>query len=309
MATASIAPKRQKITLSRREALWGYILISPWIIGFIVFTAGPMVASAYFSLTEYDVINAPKFVGLGNWAWMFTQDPLFWHSLRVTLTYAVVALPFGLVLGLALALLLNANVPGLTVWRTLYYMPSVVSGVAVSVLWSYIFNPRFGIINWILSWFGIHGPGWLSSVDWALPALIIMGLWGVGGGMIIYLAGLQSIPTPLYEAATIDGANKWHQFWRITLPLITPVIFYNLVIGIIGSFQYFTQAFIMTDGGPANATLFYNLYLYKNTFRYSRLGFGSAMAWFLLFIVLVMTMLVFRSSAAWVYYEGELRRE
>ena len=308
MATVTVK-KRRGLSLSRREAMWAYVLISPWIIGFIVFTAGPMIASAYFSLTEYDVINPPRFVGLGNWVYMFTQDPLFWHSLKVTLTYAIAAIPLGLVLGLALALLLNAKVPGLTIWRTLFYMPSVVSGVAVSVLWSYIFNPRFGIVNWILSWFNIKGPGWLGSVDWALPALIIMSLWGVGGGMIIYLAGLQSIPTTLYEAATIDGANRWQQFLRITLPLITPVILYNLITGIIGTFQYFVQAYIMTDGGPANATLVYNLYLYRNTFRWGRLGFGSAMAWFLMFVVLAMTLLIFRSSAAWVYYEGELRKE
>lgn len=300
---------RRGVTLSRREAFWAYLLISPWIIGFIVFTAGPMVASAYFSLTEYDVINPPRFIGLDNWRYMFAEDLLFWHSLKVTLTYAIAAIPLGLVFGLALALLLNANVPGLTVWRTLFYMPSVVSGVAVSVLWSYIFNPRFGILNWVLSWVSIKGPGWLDSPDWALPALIIMSLWSVGGGMIVYLAGLQSIPTALYEAATIDGANKWQQFWHITLPLITPVIFYNLVTGIIGTFQFFVQAYVMTNGGPANATLVYNLYLYKNTFRWSRLGFGSAMAWFLLFVVLAMTMLIFRSSAAWVYYEGELRKE
>jgi multiple sugar transport system permease protein len=299
--------KRRRLNLSRRETIWAYALISPWIIGFIVFTAGPMIASAVFSLTEYDVHNPPMFIGLTNWRLMFVGDPLFWHSLKVTISYAIVAIPIGLVFGLALALLLNAEVPGLTIWRTLFYMPSVVSGVAVAVLWSYIFNPRFGIVNWILSWFSIKGPGWLNSPDWALPALVIMSLWGVGGGMIVYLAGLQSIPTSLYEAATIDGANRWAQFWRITLPLITPVIFYNLVTGIIGTFQYFTQAYVMTNGGPANATLFYNLYLYRNTFRYARLGFGSAMAWFLLFVVLIMTMLVFRSSAAWVYYEGELR--
>jgi multiple sugar transport system permease protein len=309
LASISIAKKRRRLTLSHREAVWAYALISPWLIGFIVFTAGPMIASLYFSLTEYDVINPPRFIGLANWRSMFAEDPLFWHSLKVTLMYAVAALPLGLVLGLALALLLNAEVPGLMFWRTIYYMPSVVSGVAVAVLWSYVFNPRFGILNWLLSLVGIKGPGWLSSTDWALPAMIIMSLWGVGGGMITYLAGLQGIPTALYEAATIDGATKWQRFWRITLPLITPVIFYNLVTGIIGAFQYFTAAYVMTNGGPANATLFYNLYLYRNTFRYGRLGFGSAMAWFLLFAVLVMTLLIFRSSAVWVYYEGELKKE
>jgi multiple sugar transport system permease protein len=309
MTSADAAKKRRRFSLSRREAIWAYILISPWIVGFIVFTAGPMIASLAFSLTQYDVINPPRFIGLGNWTGMFAGDPLFWHSLKVTLSYAVVALPLSLVFGLALALLLNAKVPGLTVWRTVYYMPSVVSGVAVSVLWSYVFNPRFGILNWVLSLVGIKGPGWLASVDWALPAMIIMSLWGVGGGMIIYLAGLQGIPTVLYEAATIDGANAWQRFWSITLPQITSVIFYNLITGIISTFQFFTPAFIMTNGGPANATLFYNLYLYRNTFRYGRLGFGSAMAWFLLFVVLLLTLLVFRSSEAWVYYEGELRKE
>ncbi len=306
---ATSIKRRKGFTLSRREAMWAYLLISPWLIGFVWLTAGPMIASAVLSFTEYDVINPPRFVGLGNWIYMFTADPLFWHSLKVTLTYAIVAIPLGLVLGLALALLLNTKIPAIAVWRTIYYMPSVVSGVAVAVLWSYIFNPRFGILNWLLSLVGIRGPGWLGSTQWALPALIIMSLWGVGGGMIIYLAGLQSIPTTLYEAATIDGAGAWQRFWRITLPLITPIIFYNLVIGIIGTFQYFVNAYVMTNGGPANATLFYNLYLYRNTFRWGRLGFGSAMAWFLLFIVLVMTLLVFKSSAMWVYYEGELKKE
>ena len=306
---ATSIKRRKGFTLSRREAMWAYLLISPWLLGFVWLTAGPMIASAVLSFTEYDVINPPRFVGLGNWIYMFTADPLFWHSLKVTLTYAIVAIPLGLVLGLALALLLNTKIPAIAVWRTIYYMPSVVSGVAVAVLWSYIFNPRFGILNWLLSIVGIKGPGWLGSTQWALPALIIMSLWSVGGGMIIYLAGLQSIPTTLYEAATIDGAGSWQRFWRITLPLITPIIFYNLVIGIIGTFQYFVNAYVMTNGGPANATLFYNLYLYRNTFRWSRLGFGSAMAWFLLFTVLIMTLLVFKSSAMWVYYEGELKRE
>jgi len=308
MATIGARKKRRVLSLSRREAMWAYILISPWLIGFVWLTAGPMITSAVFTFAEYDLLNPLRFIGLQNWRYMFTQDPLFWHSLKVTLTFSVVALPAGLVLGLALALLLNAKVPGLTIWRTVYYMPSVVAGVAVAVLWNQVFNPRFGIINWMLSWFGIKGPGWLQSPDWALPALIIMSLWGVGGGMIIYLAGLQSIPTTLYEAATIDGASMWQRFSHITLPLITPVIFYNLVIGIIGTFQYFTNAYVMTNGGPANATLFYNLYLYRNTFQYQRLGYGSALAWLLLFIVLVMTALVFRSSSAWVYYEGELKK-
>jgi multiple sugar transport system permease protein len=204
--------------------------------------------------------------------------------------------------------MLNANIPGVSVWRTVYYIPSVLAGVAVAILWSSLFNPRFGIINWILSWFGTKGPGWLSSPDWALPAFIVMSLWGVGGGMIIYLAGLQGIPTTLYDAAMVDGANAWHKLRHVTLPMMTPIIFYNLVMGVIGTFQYFTNAYVMTSGGPAEATLFYNLYLYNNAFSYMKMGYASALAWILFVIVLALTVLIFRSSEAWVYYEGQLRR-
>jgi multiple sugar transport system permease protein len=309
---ASVSVKKRPLTLARREAIWAYALISPWILGFIVFTLGPMVASIYFSLTNLTVTTltrAPKFAGLLNWIKMLTDDPKFWWSFRVTVTYAAAAIPLGLALGLALALLLNAKVPGLRVWRTIFYMPSVLSTVAVAVLWTFIFNPSFGVLNWLLRVTSLwrHPPGWLGSTTWALPALILMSLWGVGGGMIIYLAGLQGIPTTLYEAATIDGAGAAQRFWSITLPMISPVIFYNLITGIIGTFQYFANAFIMTNGGPADATLFYNLYLYRQTFTFGDLAFGSAMAWFLLFVVLVLSLLVFRSSSMWVYYEGELR--
>ncbi|MCL6431516.1 MAG: sugar ABC transporter permease [Anaerolineae bacterium] len=296
------------MTLGRREAIWAYVLISPWIIGFIIFTAGPMVASLFLSMTNYDVVNPPAFLGASNYVKMFTQDRQFWHALRVTLTYAVVAVPLGLTFGFMLALMLNARIPGVSVWRTVYYMPSVVSGVAVAILWSTLFNARFGIVNWVLSWFGIKGPAWLSSPNWALPALIIMSLWGVGGGMIIYLAGLQGIPTTLYDAAKVDGANAWHQLRHVTLPMMTPIIFYNLVMGVIGTFQYFTNAYVMTRGGPVEATLFYNLYLYFNAFSYMKMGYASALAWVLFVIVLLLTLLIFRSSAAWVYYEGSLKR-
>ncbi len=307
MASQPAAFRKPRLSLSQREGIWAYILIGPWIIGFIVFIAGPMLASIYFSLARYNVVEPPTVIWFANYVKMFTDDPKFFHSLQVTFTYAVVAVPLNLILGMGLALLLNAKVPGLSIWRTLYYMPSVVSGVAVAVLWRFIFNPRFGLINWLLSLIGIKGPGWLSSVDWALPALIIMSVWSVGGGMIIYLAGLQGIPTALYDAAQVDGANRWQQFWSITLPMMSPVIFYNLIIGMISAFQYFTEAFIMTEGGPADATLFYNLYLYYNAFKYLDMGYASALAWVLFLIVLVLTTLVIRSSAAWVYYEGELK--
>lgn len=302
------APKKQ-MSITKREAIWAYLLIGPWIVGFLIFTLGPMIASLFFSFSDYSIVKAAKFIGLSNYIEMFFRDYRFWHSLKVTLTYAFVAIPLGLVTGLLLALLLNTKVPGIALWRTIYYTPSVVSGVAVAILWSYLFNPRFGIINWVLAIFGVKGPGWLADPNWALPALILMSLWGVGGGMIIYLAGLQGIPTALYEAAQIDGANAIQQFFKITLPLITPVLFYNLVTGIIGTFQIFTQVFIMTSGGPVESTLFYNLYLYNNAFRYGRMGYASALAWVLFIVVLLLTLLVFRSSAAWVYYEGELRKK
>lgn len=302
-------PRPRQMSLSRREAIWAYLLIGPWIVGFIIFTLGPMLASLVFSFTNFSITASTKFLGLANFVEMFIKDYRFWHSLRVTLTYAVVAIPVGLVLGLLLALLLNTNVPGIALWRTIYYTPSVVSGVAVAILWSYLFNPRYGVINWLLSLVKIDGPGWLADPNWALPALIIMSLWSVGGGMIIYLAGLQGIPTALYEAAQIDGASAVQSFFTITLPLITPVLFYNLVTGIIGSFQIFTTVYVMTAGGPVESTLFYNLYLYNNAFRYNRMGYASALAWVLFLVVLVLTLLVFRSSALWVYYEGELRKK
>jgi multiple sugar transport system permease protein len=308
------APRRRTGSLKRRESWWAYLFISPWILGFLVFTAGPMIASLILSLTEYDIVNAPRWVGLSNYVNLFTGDPKFWHALRVTVTYALVAIPLGLAFGFALAYLLNLKVPAVPFWRTVFYLPAVMPAVASALLWNSVFNPRYGILNWFLSLAGIRGPGWLSSRDWALPALIIMSLWSVGGGMIIYLAGLQSIPTTLYESAQIDGANGWQQVRHITLPLMTPVIFFNLVIGIIGTFQYFTEVYVLTAntsgglGGPADATLFYNIYLYNNAFRYLRMGYASALAWVLFMIVLGLTLLVFRSSVAWVYYEGEVRR-
>ncbi len=292
--------KTRPFGLRRREALWGYLFISPWLIGFVLFTLGPMVASLVLSLTEYKITTPPVFLGLANYLKLFTDDPKFWRSLGITVKFAVVAIPLNLTFGFALAFLLNQKVPWLAFWRTIYYLPSIIAGVAVAILWTLIFNPRFGILNWFLSLAGIHGPGWLSSPDWAIPALIIMSLWSVGGGMIIYLSGLQSIPTALYEAAQLDGANGWQQLFRITIPLMSPVIFYNLVIGIIGTFQYFTEVYVITAssdtglGGPAEATLFYNVYLYSNAFRYLNMGYASAISFVLFIVSLIFVALQFR---------------
>jgi multiple sugar transport system permease protein len=302
---------RRRQSLAQREARWAYIFIAPWLIGFLIFTAGPMIASLYFSLTRYNIIDAPTWIGLSNYRRAFLDDPLFWHSLKITLYFASLALPLRLVIGFFLAVLLNQKIPGVNIWRTIYFFPSVVAGVAVAILWLRIFNPRLGILNPFLeSVFGIKGPGWLNDPHWAIPALVIMSLWGVGGSMIIYLAGLQGVPTTLYDAAKVDGANTWQRFRHVTLPMMTPVIFYNLVLGLIGAFQFFTEVYVATDGdgGPVRSTLFYNLYLYQNAFRFFDMGYASALAWILFLIVLALTALVFRSSTMWVYYEGELRK-
>jgi multiple sugar transport system permease protein len=304
-------PASRPLSLARRESLWAYTFIAPWIAGFIVFTLGPMLASLFFSFTEYNVVDKPEWIGLRNYLNLF-QDKLFWHSLGVTLKFAALALPLGLVFSYFLAVLLNQKIRGVNIWRTIYFLPSVVAGVAVALLWLRILHPRFGLLNVALGAVGIKGPGWLSDPDWAVPALVIMSLWGVGGNVIIYLAGLQGVPTDLYDAATVDGANTWQRFRHITLPMTSPVIFYNLVLGLIGAFQYFTEAYVAGTsgndlGGPARATLFYNIYLYQNAFKYFHMGYASTMAWILFVIVLALTLLIFRSSEFWVYYEGQLK--
>jgi multiple sugar transport system permease protein len=239
---------------------------------------------------------------------LFTNDELVWQSLKVTLLYSLGAIPLTLISSFLVALLLNQGVHGTKIYRTIYYLPAVISGVPVALLWMWILNPEFGLMNNALRLVGIEGPKWLFSTRWVIPSFVIMGLWGIGAPMIIYLAGLQGIPGHLYEAAEIDGAGLLSQFRHVTLPMMSPIILFNAVMGIIDSFQIFTPAFIMTNGGPANASLFYGLYLYNNAFKWFKMGYASALAWLMFFIILALTALVFRSSAAWVYYEGGLRR-
>lgn len=290
----------------RREIASFYILISPWIIGFIVFVLGPMIASLLLGFTHWDILTPPRWRGVGNYADML-QDPLFWQSLKVTMVYSIMAVPLGLILSLAMAVLLNQNVRGLRVFRTIFYLPSVVSGVAVLILWLYIFNPDVGLLNAVLGWFGIKGPAWVFNPTWALPSMVIMSLWGAGGSMLIWLAGLKGIPDYLYESAKIDGASTAQRFRYVTVPMISPTIFFNLITGLIGALQTFSQAYVMTNGGPLNATLFFNLYLFNNAFVDFNMGYGSALAWVLFLIILVLSLLVIRSSTMWVYYEGERR--
>jgi multiple sugar transport system permease protein len=289
--------------LSRREAIMGYLFISPWLFGFIVFLIGPILASLYLSFTTYKPGQTPVWIGLENYVRMFGDD-LFYHSLRITTVYTVLSVPLGLITALGLAVLLNQGVRGLRFFRTAFYLPSLISGVAVAIVFAWFFNTNFGVINFFLSLFGIDGPNWLGDPDWTLPAFVIMSLWGIGGTVVIFIAALQGVPVELYEAAELDGATSWRRFLNITLPLISPVILFSLITGVIATFQTFAVSYIMTGGGPANASLFYLLYLYRNAFNWFEMGYASALAWFLFLIILVCTLILLRSSELWVHYEG-----
>ncbi|MGI6566580.1 MAG: carbohydrate ABC transporter permease [Limnochordia bacterium] len=293
---------RNRSLLARREALAFYGFISPWIIGFICFTGGPIIASLYFSLTNYTLLSSPHYIGLGNYTALF-NDPLFSTSLYNTFYYTVFFVPLGIIFSFMLALLLNQKVGGLAAYRTVYYLPSIVPAVANSILWIWLLNPQWGLINTVLRMVGIEGPGWLTSEVWSKPAIILMSLWGVGSWVIIFLAGLQGVPEQYYEAAEVDGATTLARFFHITLPLMTPTIFFTLITGIIGALQVFTQAYIMTNGGPVNSTLFYSLYLFRNAFNYLKMGYAAAMAWILFVIILILTIIQFRLAQRWVFYE------
>lgn len=308
MTAATVDQLSLKDRQRKRRALIadleGILFASPFIIGLVVLFLGPMIASIYMSFTSYHVVRGANWVGLANYAEM-VQDPLVLHSLRITALWSLASVPLNLILGLVIALLLNQKVKGLAVWRTIYYVPSIISGVAIALLWVWMFEPRYGIVNYLLRLlFDIEGPNWLAEPRTALPAIILMSLWSVGGSMLINLAGLQGVPTDLYEAADVDGAGGWRKFINITIPMISPVILFNLIMGIIGAMQSFSHFYIMTKGGPNNATLTFMLYLYRQAFDFGRLGYGSALAWLLFIILTLVTGLVFRSSSAWVHYES-----
>ncbi|MEN9938411.1 MAG: hypothetical protein RLZZ387_4990 [Chloroflexota bacterium] len=302
--SASTAARRRAGGARAREAFHAYVFMSPAILGLLLFTLGPMVASLLLSFTEYNLLRPPQWIGLENYTEMFGER-LFWQALRVSAIYSVVSVPLGLGLALGLAVLLNHKMRGTMIFRSVYYLPTVISGVGVAMLWRWLFNAEFGIINVLLGKVGIDGPAWLLDKNWALTALIITSLWGIGGTTLIFLAGLQGISQELYEAAEIDGAGRWSQFRSITLPLLSNVTFFNLVLGIIGALQVFTDAFVITNGGPNHATLFLSFYLYQHGFRYLNMGYAAAIAWFMFLIVMVLTLLVFKSSPMWVYYENE----
>lgn len=292
----------------RREAAEGVLFASPWLIGFFVLTAGPMVASFLLSFTRWNGISplgALRWVGGENYLQLLQRDHSFAKALQNTAFYALFSVPIGMVTSLGLALLLNQRVHGLAFFRTVFYLPSVVSGVATAMLWLWLFNPSFGVVNWGLRHLHLPEPGWLSDESTAIWVFIFMSVWSGGNAMLIYLAGLQGVPEHLYEAAALDGAGPAARFRHVTLPMLSPTLFFNLVMAIIGSFQVFTSAYVMTEGGPNEATLFYVLYLYQKAFEQFQMGYASAMAWILFALVLALTLLVLRSSRVWVYYEGE----
>ncbi len=291
-----------------REAINAYLMIGPWLLGFVLWIAGPMVASLVLSFMDWSLMSPPAWSGLGNFQEML-KDDLFWISLVNTAYYTFIGVPVRVVAALIVALGMNLKLRGISIWRTIYYMPSITPAVASAIIWMWMFNPDFGILNTLLRYVGI-----MTKVQWiydpilSKPSLILMSVWGVGGQMIVLLAGLQAIPEHLYEAARIEGTNGWKEFWRITLPMLTPSIFFVTIIQIINSFQVFTAAYVMTKGGPENSTLFLVLYLFRHGFEFFHMGYASAMAWVLFLIVLVFTLIQFKLSNRWVFYEAELRR-
>jgi multiple sugar transport system permease protein len=314
--TRTRAEPKTKVKLgrqARREELAFYLFISPWIIGFILFDAGPIVASFFVSLTDWNVLGDPHWIGMDNFQRLM-DDRTFEKALRNTIYFTLGTVSLGIVFSFILAMLLNQPIRGVALFRLIFYMPVLVSGIAVAILWTNILHPDYGLINATLAKVGIDGPEWLKSQDWAMPGLILMslwggvGLWGVGGMTVVFLAGLQGVPQHLYEAAVLDGAGWRSKFWNVTVPMMSPVIFYNIIVGIIVAMQSFVLILIMTDGRPANATLVVGLYLYRNAFRFLDLGYASAIAWLLLLGIIMITIVHFVIGRFWVYYEGDTAR-
>jgi multiple sugar transport system permease protein len=302
-------PKRMG-AMERREAIAGVLFVFPWLLSLMLFTAYPVIAAFFFSFTEYTIVQPPRWVGLENYRTMFTTDPAFWISVGNSAYYAFISVPLGLLTSLLLALLLNLNAKGIGVYRTMFYLPALAPPVASTIIFILMFDPRAGVINEFLKALGLPAVGWLTDPQWAKPAIILLSLWSVGSGALVFLAGLKEIPQSLLEAASIDGAGAWQRFRHVTMPLLSPVILFNLVMGVIGSFQVFTQALVIggTTGRPLESTLMYMVHIYRNAFRYFSMGYASALSVVLFLAILLVTLLIFRTSNAWVYYEGGDRR-
>ena len=290
---------------TRKQAMLGYFFVSPWIIGFLLLGLYPIIMSIYYSLCHYDVLRIPEFIGLKNYSDLLFKDDKFWISIWNTLFYTALRVPFSILGSLLLAVLVNSAIKGIKFFRTIYFVPSIVTGVVLSVLWLWLLNPQYGLINTALSFLGIKGPLWLLDPNWSKPSLVLMSLWSIGGGrMLVFLAALQGIPNHLYEVVELDGGGWWSKFRYVTVPLISPVLFLWSVLEVIFSLQVFVEAYVMTQGGPLNSTLFYNLYLYNKAFDDFQMGYASALAWILLIITLIITLIQFKLSKRWVYYEG-----
>ena len=307
MMISRFARKLPALSMEQRENIAGWLFVSPAALGLLIWTLVPVIASLGLSFTQYSVLRPPTYVGAENWVEMFTKDVRFIDAIKVTFRFVAMQLPPGLLIALGIAVLLNSRSRGMTLFRTMFYLPAMVPSVATALLWAWILSFDHGLANHFVKLLGFKSVNWLGDPRSALPSLAVMSWWGVGPTAVIFLAALLSVPPSLYEAAQIDGAGAFRRFWSITLPSISPTIFFNVVMGLIGSFQYFTNAYLLTAGGPMRTTLFYNLYLFLIAFRYLKMGYACALAWVLFAIILILTLLVFRSSALWVYYETEVR--
>lgn len=305
--TKADAQRKKGLSRKAKDNLAGYLFISPWIIGFIGLTLGPLIFSLAASFTDYNITSKMNFIGFENFKRMFTMDDLFRTSLFNTLYYVIFSVPMTTAGAIVLGVLLNQKVKGMKFFRTIYYLPAVLSGVAVYFLWMQLLSPSTGLVNTMLGWFGIEGPAWLFDPEWTKPALLLMKMWSVGGGMLLYLASLQGVSPQMYEAADMEGASSWQKFLHITLPMISPIIFFDVITSTIGSFQIFQEAYVMTEngsGGPGNSLLFYNLHMWKNAFEVFNMGYASAMAWLLFIIVMILTVVNMKLGKRWVHYEG-----
>lgn len=308
---AALSPAiRRRLTPRQREALQGFAFISPWFIGFLIFTAGPLLASLFLSFTQWGFVDEPKFIGLQNYQKMFS-DPVFWIALRVTATFTAMSVPLVILVALSVALLMTRKLPGMYIFRTLYYLPAVVGGVPMALIWMWVFQPDYGILNRMLHLAGLPGPNWLGSPQSAMIAIVMVSAWNFGLPMVVFIAGLQNIPPVLYEAASLDGANAWRRLRHVTLPMLSPTIFFILVNQIIVSFQVFDVVYVITNGNgsPLRSTLTYLLYFFQNAFQRFNMGYASALVWMLFLIIMGFTLLIFKSSSLWVFYESEAKND
>jgi len=296
--------KRRMSKGETRSLVTGLLFVSPWLLGFLLWTLYPLVSSAYYSFTRYDLIKPPIWIGLGNFKEIFTDDPRFWTVVYNTFYYVGISVPLGVAVAFLLASLLNTKIVARSAFRAIFYIPAIVPAVCTAMVWLFIYNNQYGVINNILRGMGQPIIPFLSSLEWAKPSLIVIALWATGTAMVIFLAALQDVPRTLYEAATVDGANSWHKFRHITLPMCSPIILYSLVIGIIGGFSVFLMPYLLTNGGPMASTEFYAMNLYRQAFEYFRMGKASALAWIMAITVALMTALLFKTSASWVFYGG-----